>query len=93
MAILRAAIRPDPSRKSAVQYRAYCALHSAAQEARDHKVWQERMEKQAVLQQVRCGAVRCGEAGVLPFAAAAGGRAFPGVLGGGVADPLQSKDT
>lgn len=28
-----AAIRPDPSRKSAVQYRIYCALHSAAQQA------------------------------------------------------------
>lgn len=35
-----AAIRPDPSRKAAVQYRVYCALHSPAQQARDEKMWQ-----------------------------------------------------
>ena len=46
-----AAIRPDPARKSAVQYRLYCALHSAAQQARDEKVWAERQEKAAAAQQ------------------------------------------
>ena len=46
-----AAIRPDPARKSAVQYRLYCALHSAAQQARDEKVWAERQEKAAAQQQ------------------------------------------
>lgn len=35
---LLAAIRPDPSRKSAVQYRIYCALHSAAQQASRSRV-------------------------------------------------------
>ncbi|PSC71102.1 peregrin isoform X2 [Micractinium conductrix] len=45
-------IRPDPSRKTGqVQYRGYCALHSAAQQARDEKVWQERMERAAAVQQ------------------------------------------
>ncbi|KAL4435851.1 hypothetical protein ABPG77_000613 [Micractinium sp. CCAP 211/92] len=44
-------IRPDPSRKAAVQYRVYCALHSPAQQARDEKMWQERLEKQAAQQQ------------------------------------------
>ena len=55
------AIRPDPARKSAVQYRIYCALHSAAQQARDEKAWQERLEKAAQQQQVGS---RGGEAGV-----------------------------
>ncbi|KAL4458738.1 hypothetical protein ABPG75_013603 [Micractinium tetrahymenae] len=44
-------VRPDPSRKAAVQYRVYCALHSPAQQARDEKMWQERLEKQAAQQQ------------------------------------------
>jgi hypothetical protein len=34
-----------------VQYRLYCALHSAAQQARDEKVWAERQEKAAAQQQ------------------------------------------
>ncbi|EFN53262.1 hypothetical protein CHLNCDRAFT_58651 [Chlorella variabilis] len=48
---LYTAVRPDPARKSAWQYRVYCALHSKAQKDRDERLLAERLEKVAAAQQ------------------------------------------